>query len=96
MTGANVLAGEICKHKGDLAAGLKGYEERMRPIINNMQVPPLFPGIAAPQVVWGIWLRNNIFAFITWTNILEYAQRIFGGSATGTDKYSLPNYECVA
>ena len=97
MTGAYVLAGEICKHKGDLAAGLKGYEEQMRPIINDMQkIPPLVPGIAAPQTVWGIWLRNNIFAFITWTNILEYAQRIFGGSTTGTDKYSLPNYEWVA
>ena len=97
MTGAYVLAGEIGKHKGDLAAGLKGYEERMRPIINDMQkIPPMVPGIAAPQTVWGIWLRNNIFAFITGTNILEYAQRIFGGSATGTDKYSLPNYEWVA
>ena len=97
MTGAYVLAGEICKNKGNLAAGLKGYEERMRPIINDMQkIPPMVPGIAAPQTVWGIWLRNNIFAFITWTNILEYAQKFFGGSATGTDKYSLPNYEWVA
>ena len=51
MTGAYVLAGEICKHKGDLVAGLKGYEERMRPIINDMQVPPLVPGITAPQMV---------------------------------------------
>ena len=97
MTGAYVLAGEISKHKGDLAAGLKGYEERMKPIIKDMQkIPPFVPGIAAPQTAWGIWLRNNIFALVAWTNILEYAQRFFGGSATGTDKYGLPDYEWVA
>ena len=97
MTGAYVLAGEVGKHKGDLAAGLKGYEKRMRPIIDDMQkIPPLVPGIAAPQTVWGIWLRNNIFAFVAWTNILEYVQRFIGGSATGTDKYGLPDYDWVA
>lgn len=97
ITGAYLLAGEVGKHKGDLAAGLKGYEERMRPIIDDMQkIPPLVPGIAAPQTAWGIWLRNNIFAFVAWTNILEYAQRFFGGSATSTDKYGLPHYDWVA
>ena len=97
MTGAYVLAGEVGRHNGDLAAGLKGYEERMRPIIDDMQkIPPLVPGIAAPQTAWGIWLRNNIFAFLAWTNVLEYAQKLFGGSATGTDKYGLPDYDWVA
>ncbi|KAL8690595.1 MAG: hypothetical protein Q9218_003999 [Villophora microphyllina] len=93
MTGAYLLAGEVCKHKDDLAAGLKGYEERMRPIIKDMQtIPPLVLGIIAPQTAWGIWLRNNIFAFIAWTNILEYAQKFFMGSAAATDKYGLPDY----
>lgn len=97
MTGAYVLAGELGRHQGDLAAGLKAYEERMRPIINDMQkIPPLVPGIAAPQTAWGLWLRNNIFAFLTWTNVLEYAQRFFGGSGMGTDKYNLPDYEWKA
>ncbi|KAL9625289.1 MAG: hypothetical protein Q9160_000691 [Pyrenula sp. 1 TL-2023] len=97
MTGAYVLAGEVAKHKGDLAAGLNGYEERMKPIINDMQkIPPMVLSICAPQTAWGIWLRNNIFAFIAWTNMLEYAQRFFGGSAGGTDKYGLPDYEWVA
>ncbi|MCJ1422040.1 hypothetical protein MMC32_008409 [Xylographa parallela] len=98
MTGAYVLAGEIVKHQGDLAAGLKGYEERMRPIIADMQkIPPMVLTIVAPQTAWGIWLRNNIFAFIAWTNILEYAQRIFGGAAAAdTDKYGLPDYDWVA
>ncbi|KAI4195523.1 MAG: hypothetical protein LQ350_007156 [Teloschistes chrysophthalmus] len=97
MTGAYVLAGEVGKHRGDLAAGLRGYEERMKPIIKDMQkIPPMVLSVMAPQTAWGIWLRNNIFAFIAWTNILEFAQRFFMGSATGTDKYGLPDYKWVA
>lgn len=98
MTGAYVLAGEVGKHKGDLAAGLKGYEERMRPIIDDMQkIPPMILSICAPQTAWGIWLRNYIFAFIAWTNITEYAQKFFGSSAfASSDRYGLPNYEWVA
>ena len=91
-----MLAGEIARHKGDLSAGLKGYEERMRPIIDDMQkVPPFVTTIMAPQTAWGIWLRNNIFAFIAWTNVMEYAQRFFGGAAQEKDKYGLPEYEWV-
>lgn len=97
MTGGYVLAGEVGKHKGDLAAGLKGYEERMRPIVDDMQkIPPMVPGICAPQTAWGIWLRNYIFAFIAWTNILEYAQKFFGSAFASSDKYGLPDYEWVA
>ena len=96
LTGAYVLAGEIARHKGDLSAGLKGYEERMRPIVDDMQkVPPFVTTIMAPQTAWGIWLRNNIFAFIAWTNVMEYAQRFFGGAAQEKDKYGLPDYEWV-
>ena len=96
MTGAYVLAGEISKHKGDLAAGLKGYEERMRPIIKDMQkMSPRILSAAGPQTAWGIWFRNNVFAFLAWSNILGYAQRVFGGSAGGTDKYNLPDYDWV-
>ena len=96
LTGAYVLAGEVGGHKGDLAAGLKGYEERMRPIIDDMQkIPPMVPGVCAPQTAWGIWLRNYIFAFLAWTNILEYAQKFSGGSFAGTDKYGLPEYDWV-
>ncbi|KAL8681137.1 MAG: hypothetical protein Q9186_002730 [Xanthomendoza sp. 1 TL-2023] len=97
MTGAYVLAGEICKHRGDLAAGLRGYEERMRPILDDMQkMSPRFLGFVAPQTAWGLWLRNNIFAFIAWTNILEHAQKMFGSAFASTDKYGLPDYDWVA
>jgi 2-polyprenyl-6-methoxyphenol hydroxylase-like FAD-dependent oxidoreductase len=96
IAGAYVLAGEVGRHKGNLAAGLKGYEEQMRPIIDDLQkIPPLIPTVFAPQTVWGIWLRNTIFAFICWTGILEFAQRFFAGSFANTDKYKLPDYEWV-
>ncbi|KAL8782207.1 MAG: hypothetical protein Q9213_005609 [Squamulea squamosa] len=97
IAGAYVLAGEVGKYKGDLVSGLNGYEEVMRPIINEMQkVPPLIPTVFAPQTAWGIWLRNHIFAFIAWTRVLEFAQRFFAGAFASTDKFPLPEYEWVA
>ena len=97
LAGAYVLAGEVGKHKGDLAAGLRGYEKQMRPLIDDLQkTPPLIPTVLAPQTAWGIWLRNNIFAFITRTGILEFGQKFLAGAFASTDKYGLPNYEWVA
>lgn len=67
LAGAYILAGEICKHDGDVAAGLRGYEERMRPIIDDMQkLPPGIPGVMAPQTAVGIWLRNLVFRIACW------------------------------
>lgn len=98
IAGAYLLAGEVgSKHKGDLAAGLEGYEERMRPIIEDLQkTPPLVPTVMAPQTAWGIWLRNSIFAFITWSRILEFAQRFFAGAFASADKHMLSDYDSVA
>lgn len=97
LVGAYVLAGEVGRHKGNLAAGLRGYEEQMRPFIIDMQkVPPLVPTILAPQTAWGIWMRNHIFAFIAWTRIMDFAQRFFASAFTSTDRYKLPEYEWVA
>jgi 2-polyprenyl-6-methoxyphenol hydroxylase-like FAD-dependent oxidoreductase len=97
LAGAYVLAGEVGRHKGNLAAGLRRYEDIMMPIIDDLQkVPPFVPAIFAPQTTWGIWLRNNIFGFIAWTRILEFAQRFFAGAFASADKYGLPDYEWVA
>lgn len=96
LTGAYVLAGEICKHKGDIDAAFAGYEETMRPIITDFQkIPPGIPGIMAPQTVWGIWLRNTIFGFVTWTGMVEFVQRWFGAAMAETDKFKLPEYDWV-
>jgi 2-polyprenyl-6-methoxyphenol hydroxylase-like FAD-dependent oxidoreductase len=94
LAGAYVLAGEINKHQGDLEAGLQGYETTMRPIIDDLQkIPPFVFTFLAPQTTWGIWLRNNLFAFIAWTRLLEFAQRFFANAFASTDKFPLPDYE---
>lgn len=97
MAGAYLLAGELNRHKGDVGAGLRAYEERMKPIIKDLQkMPPGILTILAPQTAWGIWLRNHIFAFITWTRILDVVQRFFGAALGHTDQFKLPEYEWVA
>ncbi|KAL9115268.1 MAG: hypothetical protein Q9227_001062 [Pyrenula ochraceoflavens] len=98
LAGAYILAGEVgCKHAGNLSEGLQGYEQRMRPLINDMQkVPPLVPTVMAPQTVWGIWLRNVIFGFIASTGILEFVQKYLASAFAGTEKYPLPDYEWAA
>lgn len=94
MTGAYVLAGEVGKHRGDIEEALRGYEKTMRPIIVDLQkVPPLVTTLLAPQTAWGIWLRNNLFAFIAWTRIAEFAQSYLAGVFASPDKFPLPDYE---
>jgi 2-polyprenyl-6-methoxyphenol hydroxylase-like FAD-dependent oxidoreductase len=94
LTGAYVLAGEICRHGDDLSAGLKAYEERMHPIVDELQkVPPFITAVLAPQTSWGLWVRNSILAFVSWSGIMEVSQRIFGGAFAAGDKFALPDYE---
>lgn len=65
LAGAYMLVGEISKHTGDLAAGLRGYKHQMRPIIKELQkTSPFIPTILAPQTAWGICLRNYAFVLL--------------------------------
>ncbi|KAI8806243.1 oxidoreductase [Cladochytrium replicatum] len=96
MAGAYLLAGEICKHGIEVQAGLREYEKKMRPIMEELQrVPPMVPGIFAPQTEFGLWFRNQAFMFIEWSRILEFADKLFGGAFGRTDdeKFMLPEYE---
>lgn len=97
MAGGYVLAGELSKHKGDVAAGLKAYEQRMRPIIDDLQtIPPGVPGIMAPQTAWGIWFRNQMFRLVCgamqFKDLFAWAIKYFASSFDG-DKYNIPDYE---
>ncbi len=103
ITGAYLLAGEINNHPGDLAAGLRSYESRMRPIIRDMQqIPPGFPGIMTPQAPWALSLRNTLIqviaALITVSEFVPIAKLFSLVAATfsssfGTDKYNIPEYD---
>ncbi|KAF7716116.1 Uncharacterized protein PECH_006521 [Penicillium ucsense] len=94
LTGAYLLAGEVGKHPGDLAAALRGYEEQIRPLVETMQkVPPLFPGMFAPQSRWGIWVRNMCFAFICWSRLPFLLEKLFGAASSSADEYQIPDYQ---
>ena len=103
IAGAYLLAGEVGRCKGDLKAGLRGYEERMRPIVRDLQkVPPGVPGVMAPQTAWGIWLRNLLFrvlvGLMAFKDIFAWASKGFTllANVFGEDKYGIPDYEWVA
>lgn len=107
LTGAYVLAGEINDHAGDLQAGLEAYEERMRPIIRDMQrIPPGVPGLMAPQTQWGLQLRNYILmlvsALMAAKDSLPWLSKLLGwigglfASSFGKDKYNLPDYRWLS
>ncbi|KAK5163398.1 uncharacterized protein LTR77_010771 [Saxophila tyrrhenica] len=96
LAGAYLLAGELCKHKGNIKAGLEGYETQIRPIITELQkIPPFVGAFMAPQTAWGLWLRNHLFAFITWSGVVDVMQKFFAGSFAHTDQYKMPEYEWV-
>ncbi|KAJ5595283.1 uncharacterized protein N7459_001491 [Penicillium hispanicum] len=97
LTGAYLLAGEISKNKGNLAAALAGYEKEIKPFIKELgKAPPFLSSIMAPQTAWGIWLRNMIFAFIAWSRIIDFVQKFSGGAFSSSEKFRLPEYEWVA
>lgn len=96
MAGAYLLAVEICKNGADVAAGLRGYEEQMKPLIAELQkVPPIFPDVLAPQTRWGLWLRNGVIAFVCWTRLIDLAQRLLGGAFASANEFPLPEYDWV-
>jgi 2-polyprenyl-6-methoxyphenol hydroxylase-like FAD-dependent oxidoreductase len=96
MTGAYVLAGEIAASRGDIEAGLKGYEERMQPIIKDLQkIPPGLTTLMAPQTDWGIWWRNLMLKIVGWAKGFSGVFAWLGSfwaSSFGGDKYCIPEY----
>jgi 2-polyprenyl-6-methoxyphenol hydroxylase-like FAD-dependent oxidoreductase len=94
LAGGYVLAGEILAHSGDLEAGLRGYEDRMRPLITEFQkIPPFVSVVMAPQTRWGIWVRNHIFALIAWSGVADFVQKYLGAAFADNKEYKLPEYE---
>lgn len=93
LTGAYILAGELGRNPGNISAGLEGYEKQMQPFIRDMQrIPPLVSSIMAPQTPLGIWVRNQLFAFITWTGVIGFAQKYLSGATGSTDSFPVPQY----
>ncbi|OCF33086.1 hypothetical protein I316_05131 [Kwoniella heveanensis BCC8398] len=98
MTAGYILAGELLRHKGDIGAGLRAYEDRIQPLVKDGQVIP--PGVLSfmtPQTQWGIWVRDQIFKAVCFG--MQYSWAFSWLSAWspsfGKDKSELPNYEWV-
>ena len=102
ITGAYILAGEINDHLQDLDTGLRNYEEKMRPIIQDMQhIPPGFPGIMTPQSTSALRLRNLVLRFVALlmvasdygpiAAIASWIAALFS-SSFGKDKYGISDY----
>lgn len=97
MAGGYVLAGELCKHDGDISAALAGYEAVMKPWTKDLQVIPtgVF-SFMAPQTQLGLTLRNTAFSFIAWTGLANFIQKlsgVFGGAFASSERYVVPEYE---
>jgi 2-polyprenyl-6-methoxyphenol hydroxylase-like FAD-dependent oxidoreductase len=96
MAGGYLLAGEILRSEGDVAAGLRGFEEQMAPLIKELQkIPPIFPGVIAPQTGWGLWLRNSIIQVVCWSGLIDVAQRWLGGAFADVGEFPLREYDWV-
>jgi 2-polyprenyl-6-methoxyphenol hydroxylase-like FAD-dependent oxidoreductase len=94
MTGGYILAGELGNHAGNVAAGLRAYEERMQPLIKEMQkIPPFVGTIMAPQTAWGIWIRNRVFAVVAWSGVAEFVQRYLGAAFQSSEEFPVPEYK---
>lgn len=98
MAGAYILAGELSRHKHDVEASLKAYDERMKPIIQDMQtVPPGVLSFMGPQTAVGIWMRNMAFASVCmgmrFAAVFSWLGSLWGAASFKPDKYGIPDYE---
>jgi len=57
------------------------------PIYNQfLEIVIGIPAIIAPQTAWGIWLRNAVLGFMTWTGVVDFVQRWFGAAMAKSEK----------
>ena len=92
MVEAYVLAGELHRHQGDIGAGLRAYEERLRAFIEKKQRSALgFRGFFAPRTALGLAVRS---LGVRAASIPFLARAMLPGSLR--DSLELPNYEDAA
>jgi 2-polyprenyl-6-methoxyphenol hydroxylase-like FAD-dependent oxidoreductase len=88
MVAAYVLAGELYRSGGDVAAATTAYQERFGPFVADKQrAARRFLGTFAPKSTWSLRFRNLMFRLLSspWV-----AKAIVRGSFS--DKITLPEY----
>lgn len=96
LIGTYVLAGELARHGGDVAAALKSYDAVVRPPIDDYQQLPLGNlGLMFPSTKLGVtilhktvWIMAKVSGFVSW---LLPKSMTAGGSTKGKE-WSIPEY----
>jgi 2-polyprenyl-6-methoxyphenol hydroxylase-like FAD-dependent oxidoreductase len=90
FVGAYVLAGEINRHSDDLAQAFANYEEKLRPLVNELQrVNPTFLRLFMPETQWGIWAIHFFLGLLCFLRIPELLSRFSSEEQGG---WKLPDY----
>lgn len=88
LVGAYVLAGELSRHGNDVNRALKGYEEKLRPFIDEcQQISHTTLGLLFPSSRLGIWFMQNLIWAVS--NVTGYFPRSHKG--VSHDEH-LPDY----
>lgn len=88
MTEARVLAGELARAKGDVAAALRGYERQLQQFLVTKQDAALrFAGYFAPKSWLGLIFRDVVSNI---ASVPALAKWMFAG--TFRDNLQLPDY----
>ena len=89
MTEAYVLAGELHRAGGDIAAATAAYESKLRPFVTGKQRGALrFRSFFAPRSRFSLWMRN---VGVRALSRPFFARRLVKGSLR--DDFALPDYE---
>ncbi|RYP10121.1 hypothetical protein DL765_008215 [Monosporascus sp. GIB2] len=76
IVGAYVLAGELARHKDDVQAALKAYDEVMRPFVAEAQkLPPGSPGLMFMKTQFGISILHLVAGVVSWTRVDKFISR---------------------
>ncbi|KAI0022929.1 monooxygenase [Xylariomycetidae sp. FL0641] len=92
LVGAYILAGELarCRGAGEVPAALAAYADKVRPFVDVAQkLPPGSPEWAYLETGWGVWLFNTILAWVAWSGIIDWINRIMPADKGGL---ALPEY----
>ncbi|MFI6096463.1 FAD-dependent monooxygenase [Lentzea sp. NPDC051213] len=93
LVGAYVLAGELARADGDHAAGLRAYEARLRPWIEQVQRFGQGNGAAmAPRTWLGILARRAVLRGLELLPAADFAMR---GQVQLSNRFELPDYELL-
>lgn len=92
IIGGYVLAGEILSHPGDVEEALARYEGILLPFAQAQQGGAWLFQYVNPQTWWGIWIRNSILKWVTWTKIDKMAMMLASMVGVAEKRPEMPEY----